>query len=69
MIKCKNFFQINDWEIKKFLVVIVSVQLSLIGLIVLNAIGMDIPLFREILGFLLLTFIPGFIILRILKVH
>lgn len=61
--------QINDWEIKKFLWVIAAIQLAMLGLIGLAVIGFDIPILRQIIGFIYLTFIPGIIILRILKVH
>ena len=35
----------------------------------MNFIGINIPFLRDVLGFIYLTFIPGVIILRILKLH
>lgn len=67
--KIKNFFLLNDWDIKKFLILILSLQLSLSGLIFLDYIGLNIPVLRELIGFIYLTFIPGLLILRILKLH
>ncbi len=64
-----NPFQINDWKIQNFLVFIITVQLVMLGLLGLSALGIDIPVFRQIVGFIYLTFIPGLIILRILKLH
>ena len=59
----------NDWEIKKFLTIALAIQLTLWGLIGLDAIGLQIPILRQLIGFIYLTFIPGILILRILKLH
>ena len=64
-----NPFQMNDWEIKKFLTVVLAIQLAMWGVIGLDAIGLQIPIIRQLIGFVYLTFIPGIIILRILKLH
>jgi len=42
---------------------------AMLGLIGLASLGFDIPILRQIVGFIFLTFIPGILILRILKVH
>lgn len=59
----------NDWKIGKFLLVILSIQLAMLGSIGIENIGLHIPFLRQFIGFIYLTFIPGFIILRILKLH
>ena len=64
-----NPFQINDWEIKKILKVVLAIQLAIWGVIGLDVIGLQIPILRQLIGFIYLTFIPGIIILRILKLH
>ena len=64
-----NPLQMNDWEIKKFLKVILVLQLAMWSAIGLDAIGLQIPLFRQFIGFVYLIFVPGIIILRILKLH
>jgi len=64
-----NPFQMNDWEIKKFLKVVLGIQLAVWGAIGLDAIGLQIPIIRQLTGFVYLTFIPGILILRILKLH
>ena len=64
-----NPFQTNDWEIKKFLKVILAIQLAMWGVIGLDAVGLQIPIIRQFIGFIYLTFIPGIISLRILKLH
>lgn len=61
--------QMNDWEIKKFLKVILAIQLAVWGVIGLDTIGLHIPAIREFICFIYLFYIPGIIILRILKLH
>ena len=64
-----NPFQMNNWEIRKFLKVVLAIQLALWGAISLDFVGIQIPIIRQLIGFIYLTFIPGIIILRILKLH
>ena len=64
-----NPLQINDWVIKKFLSVILSIQLAMWGVIGLDSIGLQIPIVRQFIGFIYLSFVPGILILRILKLH
>lgn len=58
---------INNWEIKKILRIVIAILLAMLGSVGLDALGFDIPFLRQIIGFIYLTFIPGFLILRILK--
>jgi len=60
---------INDLNIKTFLGIILAIQLALWGTIGLGAIGLQIPIIREFIGFIYLTFVPGIIILRIFRLH
>jgi uncharacterized membrane protein len=64
-----NPIQMNDWEINKFIKVVLSIQVAVIGLIYLEELGLTIPIIREIFGLIYLLFIPGILILRILKLH
>ncbi len=59
----------NNWTIGKLLRVIVAIQFALLGLIGFAFIGHDIPFLRQVIGFIYLAFIPGILILRILKLH
>ncbi len=61
--------QMNDWPIKKFLVVVLALLGILWVFIGLEAIGIEIPLLRTIIGFVYLSLVPGVIILRIFKLH
>jgi len=60
---------LNNLEIKKCLYIVLAILLAMVGLVGLAALGFDIPILRQIVGFIFLSFIPGILILRILKIH
>jgi uncharacterized membrane protein len=64
-----NPLRTNDWEIKKFLILIISAQLIFCGLIGLDILGVHITLLRQVFCVTFLLFVPGILILRILKIH
>ena len=64
-----NPFKMNNWNFRTFLITVLSFQISLSGLIIVDHNGLSIPYIRQIIGFVFLTFIPGYTILRILNVH
>jgi len=64
-----NPFRMNDWKIEKIFKVILAIQLAVWSVIGLDTIGLQIPILRQLIGFIYLTFIPGILILRILKLH
>ena len=41
----------------------------LLGLVGLGAAGIEVPFIRQVVGFVYLTFIPGIVILRLLRIH
>ena len=59
----------NDWEIKKFLTVVLAIQLTLWAVIGLDTIGIHIPIIQQLIGCIFLIFVPGIIMLRILRLH
>lgn len=76
----KNPIKLNNWEYKSFLKVILGIQLILVFLITmdlfLNQTNMQnvefsylISFMRQFVGFFYLAFVPGYVILRILKLH
>jgi len=67
--KIRNPFTMNDWEIKKFFTFILFIQITLLTLISLNNSGIQIPILREVIGFIFLTYVPGILLVRILKIH
>ncbi|MBW9221792.1 DUF2206 domain-containing protein [Methanothermococcus sp. SCGC AD-155-C09] len=64
-----NPFKLQNWKFKKFLISILFFQISLLGLFALNNLGVDTPIIRPLMGFIYLTIIPGYLLLRILKLH
>jgi len=67
--RMNNPLQLNDLDIKSFLRIILAIQLAMFGVIGLDAIGLQIPILRQLICFIYLTFIPGIIILRILRIY
>lgn len=63
-----NFLQLNELDIRKFLKLVLSIQLAIIGLIVLDILGFQIPILKEVTAIIYLIFIPGILVLRILRI-
>lgn len=59
----------NDWRFSDFLKVILAIQLAMWSAIVLDAVGFKLPIIRQFIGFVYLIFVPGILILRVLKLH
>ncbi len=64
-----NLIKINDIGIKRFLIIIISLQLATVGVIGLEALGLSLPFLRQVVVFIYLSFVPGILILRVLKLH
>ena len=64
-----NPFQMNDWKFSQFIKSIILIQVLLLITCGLSLYGINIPVFTQLTGFIYLTFIPGYLILRILKLH
>jgi uncharacterized membrane protein len=63
------FLKITNCRVTPFVKVILFIQLIIIGLVALNFYNINIPIFQEILFTVYLMFIPGILILRILRIH
>ena len=64
-----NPLQMNDWKYSRFIKLIIVLQLLTLLLVGLNIKGINIPIITQLTGFIYLTFVPGLLILRILKIH
>jgi len=53
---------------RELLVFTLSLQLGYLGLVGLDWIGLKIPVLRQVIGFVYLTFVPGFLIFKILRI-
>src|SRR5665647_308309 len=67
--KLANPLEANDWGISAFFKFIASLQLALWVVLGLNAVGVQIPILREALALICLLFVPGIILLRVLRLH
>jgi uncharacterized membrane protein len=65
----ENPLQFVYWNIRKFLAVVLSIQIALLCVIALESFGLVLPLARPILGFLYIIFIPGSMVLRLLNLR
>lgn len=64
-----NPFKLNDWKFNDFIKPVLILQLIVLVLVGLRSFNLNIPIINELVLFVYLTFIPGFLILRILRVH
>ncbi|MFC1953985.1 DUF2206 domain-containing protein [Chloroflexota bacterium] len=69
MVAISNPLRMVDWEIKSFLKVVLAVQVAMWVVVGLQALGVHIPFLTELIGFIYLTFVPGVVILRALRLH
>lgn len=67
--KIDNLIRINDWKIGRFLTFVLSVQFAFLAVAGLNALGFDTPVFVQVISFIYLAFVPGIVILRVLRLH
>lgn len=56
-------------NISRFFKVVISLQLSLWGIIALDIMSLQIPIIRQLIGLIYLIILPGTLILRILKLN
>jgi uncharacterized membrane protein len=59
----------NDWELRRTLLVTVVLQIVFLGSAGLNAIGMPLLIVQQVTGCIFLLFIPGVLLLRVLRLH
>lgn len=57
----------NTWGIKKLILAVLVIQVAMLGTVGLAALGFDVPGFRQSVGFVYLTFLPGLLILRLFR--
>jgi uncharacterized membrane protein len=64
-----NPFQMNDWKFGQFIKTVIILQILMLFITLLSVNGTVIPFISSLVGFIYLTFIPGYLILRVLKIH
>src|SRR5665647_781228 len=65
----RNPLTMNDWELKKTLFVTAVLQVVLLGSAGLNYLGAPLLIIQQVIGCIFLLFIPGILLLRVLKYH
>jgi len=65
----RNPLTMNDWELSKTLVVTAVLQVVLLVSAGLNYLGAPLLIIQQVAGCIFLLFIPGILLLRILKLH
>lgn len=69
IMKIEKIIRVNDWDIRDFILLVLTFSLALIGLVGVSIQGFDMFFLRQLIGFIFLSFLPGICILRILKIH
>jgi uncharacterized membrane protein len=64
-----NPFTMNDCDMKTFLKVFLAVQFGFWAVVGLDLFGIYLPIVRELAALIYLTFFPGILLLRILRLH
>ncbi|MCC7551738.1 MAG: DUF2206 domain-containing protein [Methanobacterium sp.] len=59
----------NDWKVERLLKLVICTQFILLLLLSMEFLGFSIPIIREMLSLFYILYIPGVLILRILKIH
>jgi uncharacterized membrane protein len=67
--KLNNPLQANDWDIATFFKLIASLQISVWIVLALDAVGVHVPILKGVLVLAYLLFVPGIILLRVLRLH
>jgi len=64
-----NPLQINDWKFSRFIKLIIIIQILMLVVVGLSLKNITIPVVSQLIVFIYLTSIPGYLILRILRIH
>ena len=64
-----NPLQINDWKFGRFIKLIIIIQILMLVVVGLSLKNITIPVVSQLIVFIYLTSIPGYLILRILRIH
>jgi uncharacterized membrane protein len=59
----------GDWPIRNCLILCFALFITTVALIGLGAVGLDIPVLRQIVAFVFISLVPGILLLRILRIH
>jgi uncharacterized membrane protein len=61
--------KLNDVSVQNLLAVVLSLQIALWAVMGLSALGVSIPIVQPLIGFVYLTFVPGILLLTVLRMR
>ncbi len=64
-----NPLEMNDWKFSKFVKLVILMQILMLLSLFLSLNGVIVPVLTSLIGFVYLSFVPGYLILRILRLH
>lgn len=64
-----NPLKMNDWHFSQFIKTVIIIQFLMLLSLFLSVYGVVIPVLMPLIGFIYLTFVPGYLLLRILRLH
>ncbi len=67
--KLENPLKANDWDIRPFFKLVAALQLAVLIVVGLDVNGVPLPILRELIAFAYLLFVPGMLLLRVLRLH
>jgi len=68
-LKVPSSVQVNDVSFQNLLAAVLTLQFALWTVMVLNALGWQVPIVQQLIGFVYLTFVPGILILSVLRAY
>ncbi len=68
-VRIPDIFRLNDWQTRRFILIVLSTLIAYDATFPADKFLFEIPILPQLLGFVIFTFIPGFIIIRILRIH
>lgn len=64
-----DILQLNDWKFRRYFIVVLSSQLGFAGVLLWDSIGLSISPVRAIVVVLYISYVPGIVTLRALRLH
>ena len=65
----EHFLKVDEWNLNSFLAFVLLFQTGFLLVVSLNSLGFQTPIFSQVIGFCYLIFVPGAVILRLVKMR
>ncbi|MGZ4869714.1 MAG: hypothetical protein ACXV2F_05070, partial [Halobacteriota archaeon] len=67
--KLENPLKANDWPITTLFKLVAALQVLVLVVLGMDVLGLSLPIVRPLLMLVYLLFVPGILVLRVLKLH